>query len=572
MNYLARARSAVAGFGSGFPDELDVASYEELPRALARRLRAERLPVRRVMWAGGIRGKRGWEREWLDCRFLVPSTAADLVVSLVLPEDAPSPGRALGFWFFAARAFHSLLKGGMSGAAPCRSVRFVAAWEGGRCRGRPVIPAAWSSFGAYQEIEVRAASDVLCLEAGGFAGAILAYFAARTPGIELSWGPAAGVARVRARGEGGAFLAAEVLLAAALWWRYSGIRGIFPVMSWLARALPAALWREVAGRLERSGLSWDLLASHALEASLAAVRGFAPALGNDSAAEEEAAGWCREIEVTVRLAEPGVKERPPAASARHKSLSWPKERGGFASKLDASRPYVTASGFAAKTAWTALPSWSRRTARRLLALADGERSLAEIALRLWTEFGFEWEAAVAAVSAAVRDGRLVPLRRSLIPRTLLYFAYGSCMSRTSFRETIPRFELIGEAALKGFRLAFTHRSAARAGGVADVVAEEGGEVRGILYRISRADLPDLDEREGVRLGRYRREWVTVEALGVCYPHVLTYSVVNKHPEDIPPSPEYAGLICEGARGLVDPGYVESVEALLARLGVEPELP
>src|SRR5690606_41298841 len=79
------------------------------------------------------------------------------------------------------------------------------------------------------------------------------------------------------------------------------------------------------------------------------------------------------------------------------------------------------------------------------------------------------------------------------------------MSRQSFRESVPRFELVGEAALKGFRLAFTHRSAVRAGGVADVVPEEGSEVRGILYRIAWSDLAELDEREGVDAARYQRE-------------------------------------------------------------------
>ena len=151
------------------------------------------------------------------------------------------------------------------------------------------------------------------------------------------------------------------------------------------------------------------------------------------------------------------------------------------------------------------------------------------------------------MSGAVKEGRLVPLERALTGRTLLYFSYGSCMSRQSFSREHSRFELVGEAALKGFRLAFTHRLAVRAGGVADVVPEEGSEVRGILYRIAWSDLAELDEREGVHAGRYQREWVEVEALGVRFSPVLTYTVVHSTGRS-PPSPEYAGLLADGAPG------------------------
>ena len=573
LDYLARAGGAVASFRDAFLSELDVSSHEESLRAAARRCQAERLPVRRVMWAGGSRGKRPWEREWLDGRFLARSAAGDLVISTVFPEDAASYENALGWWMAMTRAFGVLVEEAGASREPARSVRFVLAQESGRSRGRPVVPTGWPGFGRYQEIEVRAGDGFVALHAGGFAGVLLAYFASQAGGNELSWGPPIGSAVVRVAGELKETLAAEVLLASALWWRFAGFSDVIAILSWLSRVAPGVFWQAVTSRLEASGLTWEALSSHELEARLGALHTLAAALGNDADAEEEAAGWCREVEAAIAMARPEPRMQQRERVRALTSPSWPKERPGFASKLDASRPYIGAPGFADPGAWKALFGWSRWTCGRLLALADGERSLAEIALRLMIEFGIDWEAAVGAVSGAVREGRLVPMeRRALTSRTLLYFSYGSCMCRPSFRETVPRFELIGEAALKGFRIAFTHRSVVRAGGVADVVPDEGSEVRGILYRISRADLADLDEREGVRTGRYKREWVDVEALGVRYPNVLTYTVVNKHSENIPPSAEYAGLICEGAKGMLDAGYVEALEALFSQLGVEPELP
>lgn len=573
LDYLARAGRAVAGWNDALPPEFSAAAEESL-EALGQRCRAEGLPVRRVMWSSGGRGRRPWEREWLDARFLVPASCGDLVISSVLPEDAGGPpARVLGWWLGLVWRFHHLTgDGAPPGGAPVRTVRFVVAREAGRARGRPVFPAAWQGPGLRHEVEARTFGDgsvLLC--AGGFAGALLRYFGARTPGALLSDARPLGAVKARfAPGSGEA--AARVVLALALWWRYSGYRDASSVLSWLLQALPQGFWRGVAARSPSSSLTFEALWSHSLEACLGALHALAPALGGSADAEEEAAGWCREMEAAVRGLAPLAGGKPVRTGAPLASLRWPAGGPGFAGKLDAGRPYLSAPGFAEPGAWSAFFDWSRCAAARLRELADGERSLAEIALRLTVEFGIGWDEAVGAVSGAVKEGRLVPLERALTGRTLLYFSYGSCMSRQSFRESVPRFELVGEAALKGFRLAFTHRSAVRAGGVADVVPEEGSEVRGILYRIAWSDLAELDEREGVHAGRYQREWVEVEALGVRFSPVLTYTVVHKRPRDLPPSPEYAGLLADGARGMLDPRYVEELEALFRRLGVEPELP
>ncbi|MFS8571814.1 MAG: hypothetical protein LOD85_02130 [Clostridia bacterium] len=153
LDYLARAGRAVAGWNDALPPEFSAAAEESL-EALGQRCRAEGLPVRRVMWSSGGRGRRPWEREWLDARFLVPASCGDLVISSVLPEDAGGPpARVLGWWLDLVWCFHHLTgDGAPPGGAPVRTVRFVVAREAGRARGRPVFPAAWQGPGLRHEV------------------------------------------------------------------------------------------------------------------------------------------------------------------------------------------------------------------------------------------------------------------------------------------------------------------------------------------------------------------------------------------------------------------------------------
>lgn len=154
---------------------------------------------------------------------------------------------------------------------------------------------------------------------------------------------------------------------------------------------------------------------------------------------------------------------------------------------------------------------------------------------------------------------------------ILYFAYGSCMSTRSFRRTVPQFERIGAARLDDHVLAFTYDSATREGGVADIVYSPGKSVWGVLFRFDAQYLPRLDTREGVDLGRYRRKWVAVQAGETRHAPVLTYTVVEKEEEEIPPNPEYAGLILEGALESLDDEYILWLERRFEALHVEPSL-
>ncbi|SEM72409.1 gamma-glutamylcyclotransferase family protein [Lihuaxuella thermophila] len=138
---------------------------------------------------------------------------------------------------------------------------------------------------------------------------------------------------------------------------------------------------------------------------------------------------------------------------------------------------------------------------------------------------------------------------------MYYFAYGSCMDAESFSNTVGKenYEVLGAAVLPDYRLAFNLYSETRKGGVADVVMSPGDQVEGVLYRLSPEALPPLDQREGVELGRYRRVYVNVHWQGRVL-SAMTYTVVEKLPDEIPPSMEYARLVYNGARQQLSDAY------------------
>ncbi|MFV9510057.1 gamma-glutamylcyclotransferase [Tepidibacillus sp. LV47] len=130
---------------------------------------------------------------------------------------------------------------------------------------------------------------------------------------------------------------------------------------------------------------------------------------------------------------------------------------------------------------------------------------------------------------------------------ILYFAYGSCMSRNSFREDVPEFEVIGRAVLENYQVAFTRYSDQRKGGVADILYTPGSVMEGVLYLVPTEYLKNLDAREGATAKNlaYQRITVHVKIDGIELP-VYTYEVVNKSDKEIAPSDEYMGLIIDGS--------------------------
>jgi len=135
---------------------------------------------------------------------------------------------------------------------------------------------------------------------------------------------------------------------------------------------------------------------------------------------------------------------------------------------------------------------------------------------------------------------------------MFYFAYGSNMDCGQMRKRCPSARFVGVALLPDHKLAFTRESVDRRCGVADVVAEDGAQVWGVVHEITDLDVGKLDASEGFRPGRdknsyYRRECLVF--LDGEDQRPLTVSAYFGDPQPNPPLPNaaYRDLILTGAR-------------------------
>ena len=133
---------------------------------------------------------------------------------------------------------------------------------------------------------------------------------------------------------------------------------------------------------------------------------------------------------------------------------------------------------------------------------------------------------------------------------MLYFAYGSNMSRRQMAERCPDHELIGKALLPDHALCFPRSSPVRNCGVAGIVAKAGAEVWGVVYRLNARDLAALDRREGYdpakpfHVNRYNRMTIRVLRDGAAL-ECVTY-LAREEPGRHVPSLAYMAAIIEGA--------------------------
>lgn len=80
----------------------------------------------------------------------------------------------------------------------------------------------------------------------------------------------------------------------------------------------------------------------------------------------------------------------------------------------------------------------------------------------------------------------------------MYFAYGSNTDPFQMRIRCRNARRMGAARLDGYRLCFPRFSPVRASALASLEPWPDGEVWGVLYELSEADLVQLDAREGYR--------------------------------------------------------------------------
>jgi hypothetical protein len=92
---------------------------------------------------------------------------------------------------------------------------------------------------------------------------------------------------------------------------------------------------------------------------------------------------------------------------------------------------------------------------------------------------------------------------------MLYFAYGSNMDPVQMAERTPGARALGAARLDGYRLTFTRDSPAWGGGVGHIEADPDSEVWGVLWDLTDVHVAALDGYEGIDIGAYVRDVVTV---------------------------------------------------------------
>jgi gamma-glutamylcyclotransferase (GGCT)/AIG2-like uncharacterized protein YtfP len=134
------------------------------------------------------------------------------------------------------------------------------------------------------------------------------------------------------------------------------------------------------------------------------------------------------------------------------------------------------------------------------------------------------------------------------------FAYGSNMDWEQMSRRCPTAKPISIAQLPGYRLNFPRKSQRRGCGVASVVPAAGSSVWGVIYKISDADLRELDRSEGFKIhdpaGRnaYERGRLTVYQHGdAALPFTVeTYFAVGQLDPPLP-SQDYKDQLIKGAR-------------------------
>ena len=124
-----------------------------------------------------------------------------------------------------------------------------------------------------------------------------------------------------------------------------------------------------------------------------------------------------------------------------------------------------------------------------------------------------------------------------------YFAYGSNMDWRQMKRRCPSSEFCFVARLPNYRFAIARHSQLRKCGTANIFAENGSEVWGIVYDVNEQDLQTLDGFED----GYRRERIFVFASGDGrHPQEAIVYIAEKEGNAPLPTREYKRLIVEGA--------------------------
>jgi gamma-glutamylcyclotransferase (GGCT)/AIG2-like uncharacterized protein YtfP len=118
------------------------------------------------------------------------------------------------------------------------------------------------------------------------------------------------------------------------------------------------------------------------------------------------------------------------------------------------------------------------------------------------------------------------------------------MEWEQMKRRCPSAKFVCVASLKNYRFAIARHSRLRNCGTANIFAETGSEVWGIVYDVSEQELAILDGFED----GYRRERMLVLATGGSQSSVEVLVYIAEKEDNVPlPSSEYKRLIIAGAR-------------------------
>ncbi|KAH8261284.1 hypothetical protein KR044_006552, partial [Drosophila immigrans] len=119
-----------------------------------------------------------------------------------------------------------------------------------------------------------------------------------------------------------------------------------------------------------------------------------------------------------------------------------------------------------------------------------------------------------------------------------YFGFGSNMLAKRIHVQNPSATFMDAALLQNYRVDFSLHSKFWKGAVATIVPTLGMQTWGAVWEIDLANLPDLDNQEGVHLDRYKPVSVQVKLHGNGAEIPARLYVISKEPEgnvrDLPP--------------------------------------
>jgi hypothetical protein len=138
---------------------------------------------------------------------------------------------------------------------------------------------------------------------------------------------------------------------------------------------------------------------------------------------------------------------------------------------------------------------------------------------------------------------------------VLYFAYGTNLSKELIENRCPGVVPVCPAVLDNYRLAFVGTGVRwEGGGVATIIRDDGSRVLGALYKLTHTHEITLDRYEGVP-NSYTKQFVTIDDRpALTYVHV----VANENP----PSKSYLDTI---RRGYLDwglsPEFLDTIKTI-----------